>query len=564
MKKLWKQAAALTLAVGLVLPHLPARAAEAPPFGDIQGHWAQQAIALAEQRGLLHGMDDGLFAPEEPVTRGTFVAMLARLDDAALPAASARFSDVPADADYAPAIQWAVENEIAQGVTADCFAPEAAVTRQQAALLLDRYFSSRTVKLPTDQPVSFTDQGRIAPYAASSVSRMQQAGILVGRDSGGFDPLAPLTHAEAAALVDKAWNAVTSYESEVRTITAYDGYQLQGKLNVPHRGKVEQLVVFVNGSGPNTYDNRRSTGSMEFNYFDFFAQHFAREGAAFFSSSTRGVTPGDTAPLFANIDETGYQTYTPQNVVQDTESIIRALQQDERLKDAKIYLLGWSEGTMIAPKVAQRGNVRVDGLLLAGYVNGTMEETLEWQQTGGSSMVVYCQYFDYDGDGAVSQAEYEEDRYQVKAALGLAEVAFSELDLDKNGRLESADFAAMLADTKEALFSAIERRDDQWLAENYGVRLTSNWFWNHRAFTPNRDMLLELDLPISIFQGEADANVSVQQSRDIKAAFDQAGKQNLTLHTYAGADHDLNFAYYLATGSLPQGFVDLFHSLRTL
>lgn len=77
-------------------------------------------------------------------------------------------------------------------------------------------------------------------------------------------------------------------------------------------------------------------------------------------------------------------------------------------------------------------------------------------------------------------------------------------------------------------------------------------------------MLLELDLPISIFQGEADANVSVQQSRDIKAAFDQAGKQNLTLHTYAGADHDLNFAYYLATGSLPQGFVDLFHSLRTL
>lgn len=565
MKKFWRQAAALALAAALVAPQLPARAQGDLPFGDIEGHWARDAIVLAHQRGLLQGVGEGRFAPDDAVTRGMFVTLLSRLDDALPPAQAPAFADVPAGAYYAPAVGWAVENGITQGVDAGRFAPDAPVTRQQAALLLDRYFESRGIQLAeVSAGTPFADEDRIAPYAAGAVHRLQQAGILTGQAAGAFDPQAATTRGQAAALLQKAWDAVTGYRSEMQSITAYDGYKLEGKLNIPNRRTVDKLVIFVNGSGPNTYDNRRSSGTLEFNYFDLFAQQCAREGAAFFSSSTRGVTPGGTPPLYAEIDDAGYQTYTPQNVVQDTESIIEALQKDARLKDAKIYLLGWSEGTMIAPKVAQRGNVQVDGLLLAGYVDGTMEETLEWQQTGGSSMVVYCQYFDSDGDGTVSQAEYEADRYQVKAALGLQDVPFSSLDLDGNGKLERQDFAAMQAPFKAQLFQAIENRDDEWLAANYGVRLTSNWFWSHRTFTPNRDMLTALDLPIHIFQGEADANVSVQQSRDAKAAFDAAGKGNLALHTYGGADHDLNYSYYLVTGSLPQPFIDLFHTLRTL
>lgn len=344
---------------------------------------------------------------------------------------------------------------------------------------------------------------------------------------------------------------------EALTIPSFDAYPLQGRLYLPSDQSPRALVIYVNGSGPNTNQNTRQlSADATFSYFDLVASGFNEVGAAFLSYSTRGVTASDTPPFYHTIDPQAYQTYLPEHSVQDVAAIVRALRTDSRLHDCPIYLLGWSEGTMIAPKVAQL--VPVDGLLLAGYVNGTMQQVLDWQQTGGSSMVTYCLYFDADGDGRVSQAEYENDRYGVRPALGLDQVVFSELDADGDGQLTASDFAALLAPSRQALYDAITRNDDAWLAENYPVRLTSAWFHAHSHFTPNRDMLTELDLPIVIFQGQADANVPVQDTLDIQAQFAALGKDNLTVHLYPNADHDLNFVSYLSTGVWPQAWCDLF------
>lgn len=344
---------------------------------------------------------------------------------------------------------------------------------------------------------------------------------------------------------------------EALTIPSFDAYPLEGRLYLPSDQSPRALVIYVNGSGPNTNQNTRQlSADATFSYFDLVASGFNEVGAAFLSYSTRGVTASDTPPFYHTVDPQAYQTYLPEHSVQDVAAIVRTLRTDSRLHDCPIYLLGWSEGTMIAPKVAQL--VPVDGLLLAGYVNGTMQQVLDWQQTGGSSMVTYCLYFDADGDGRVSQAEYENDRYGVRPALGLEQVAFSELDADGDGQLTASDFAALLAPSRQALYDAITHSDDAWLAKNYPVRLTSAWFHAHSHFTPNRDMLTELDLPIVIFQGQADANVPVQDTLDIQAQFTALGKDNLTVHLYPNTDHDLNFASYLSTGVWPQAWCDLF------
>ena len=344
---------------------------------------------------------------------------------------------------------------------------------------------------------------------------------------------------------------------ETLTIPSFDAYPLEGRLYLPPDQPPSALVIYVNGSGPNTNQNTRQlSADATFSYFDLVASGFNEVGAAFLSYSTRGVTASDTPPFYHTVDPQAYQTYLPEHSVQDVAAIVRALRTDSRLHDCPIYLLGWSEGTMIAPKVAQL--VPVDGLLLAGYVNGTMQQVLDWQQTGGSSMVTYCLYFDADGDGRVSQAEYENDRYGVRPALGLDQVVFSELDADGDGQLTASDFAALLAPSRQALYDAITHSDDAWLAKNYPVRLTSAWFHAHSHFTPNRDMLTELDLPIVIFQGQADANVPVQDTLDIQAQFVALGKDKLTVHLYPNTDHDLNFASYLSTGVWPQAWCDLF------
>lgn len=533
MKHPFRSLLSLTLAAACGL-QLAAAAAPEPAAA-----WAEAAAAAGVQRGLLSS-EASAYTSNTPITGTEFLTLLAQLDDSA----------------QAPSV-WAAQ----LGLTIPDGSAAQPLSRQDAAVLMDAYLTQRAVILPTAAAQPFSDLGAAQSAAQESISRLQQAGLFAGKEGNTFQPEAPLTRAEAAVLLDRAWTVLTAVDRSIETIPSFDGYPLAGKLNVPRREQVDTLVVFVNGSGPNTYDNTRQIGAEPFNYFDIFAEYCAREGAAFFSSSTRGVSAGTQPPLFCEIDEAAYQTYQPEAVVQDTEAIVQHLRKDARFQNAKIYLLGWSEGTMIAPKVAARGKVQVDGLLLAGYVNGTMAETLEWQQTGGSSMVIYCQYFDTDGDGRISAAEYEADPYQVRTALGLSEIAFSDLDLDGNGYLERSDLATMLQASRAALYDAIDRGDDAWLASSYSVRLTSAWFHAHEAFQPNREMLTSLTLPISIFQGECDANVSVQDARDAAAAFESAGKHNLTLHTFPDADHDLNISAYFYGAPLPDGFRTLFRTI---
>lgn len=87
--------------------------------------------------------------------------------------------------------------------------------------------------------------------------------------------------------------AASGRETRLLTIEAHDGYALTGKLDLPAGEDVRRVVVFVNGSGPNTYDNRRQMGETEFNYYDLFAEHLTQAGVAFFRYSTRGCTPGE-------------------------------------------------------------------------------------------------------------------------------------------------------------------------------------------------------------------------------------------------------------------------------
>jgi hypothetical protein len=53
-------------------------------------------------------------------------------------AVSGKFTDVPADAEYAQAVAWAVEKGITTGLTDTTFAPDSTCTRGQIATFLYR------------------------------------------------------------------------------------------------------------------------------------------------------------------------------------------------------------------------------------------------------------------------------------------------------------------------------------------------------------------------------------------------------------------------------------------
>ena len=215
--------------------------------------------------------------------------------------------------------------------------------------------------------------------------------------------------------------------TEDMRLRARDGQELEGKLYLPRDGVVSRLVVQVNGSGPQTCNTFRDRGDgTTYSFCGFFGEELAGRGLGFFCYSTRGCTDGDQGPLYCRVDRAVYRSYTPQTCVADLEDWTALLQAHPRCAGAELLLLGWSEGTMIAPAVAAGGAVPLAGLLLAGYANGTMEEALDWQQRGLGLYTMLCQYFDADGDGSISREEFETGPGAVREAL---EATFSGLDL---------------------------------------------------------------------------------------------------------------------------------------
>ena len=177
--------------------------ADAPVFTDTENHWAKADIDFVAARGLLSGTGNNQFSPNIGMTRGMFVTALGRL--AGIDPASyktGKFTDVKADAYYAPYVNWAAEKGIVSGTTATTFAPDSAVTRQEMAVIMANYAKALGYNVPkTREAVTFADNANIASWAKDAVKAMQMAGIINGKDSNKFDPTGTATRAEAAAVL---------------------------------------------------------------------------------------------------------------------------------------------------------------------------------------------------------------------------------------------------------------------------------------------------------------------------------------------------------------------------
>ena len=175
----------------------------APAFTDIHNHWAADNILFAASRGLLSGTSDTTFSPNTGMTRGMFVTALGRL--AGINPGSyktGKFTDVKADAYYAPYVNWAAQNGIVEGVTATTFAPDTNINREQMAVIMANYTKKLGYDLPkTLQAVTFADNAQISSWAKNAVRAMQQAGILAGKNGNKFDPKGTATRAEVATVL---------------------------------------------------------------------------------------------------------------------------------------------------------------------------------------------------------------------------------------------------------------------------------------------------------------------------------------------------------------------------
>ena len=176
-----------------------------PNFTDINGHWAKEHILFAVSRGLFSGTSETTFSPNTTLTRGMFVTALGRL--AGINPAdyqTRKFTDVKADAYYAPYVNWAVSKGIVSGTTSTTFAPDSNIAREQMAVIMKNYADKMGYSIPkTLEAVTFADNAQISSWAKDAVKAMQQAGVLSGKENNRFDPQGSATRAEAATVLHR-------------------------------------------------------------------------------------------------------------------------------------------------------------------------------------------------------------------------------------------------------------------------------------------------------------------------------------------------------------------------
>ena len=151
-------------------------------FVDVaEGSYYEEAIDWAVEKGVTNGVSSNMFAPNDPCTRAQIVTFLWRAAGSPAPKSMSSFTDVPADAFYARAVAWAVENGITSGTGEGKFSPNSTCTRAQAVTFLYRASGSPAVSGSAE----FSDVATNA-YYADAVAWAAKKGITTGIGGGLF------------------------------------------------------------------------------------------------------------------------------------------------------------------------------------------------------------------------------------------------------------------------------------------------------------------------------------------------------------------------------------------
>ncbi|WP_108831876.1 S-layer homology domain-containing protein [Aedoeadaptatus coli] len=171
-------------------------------FKDIGAdHWALNAIAHSVARGYFKGEGEGRFAPNRAITRAEFVTILGRKAGITPTGASTAFGDVKADAYYAPYVAWAESKGIVKGTGFGKFEPNRTITREEMAVILDKFLADQNKTYSSTNKGQFNDGLKVSSWAKESVEKMTNQGLLSGVGNGNFVPKGSFTRAQAAQVL---------------------------------------------------------------------------------------------------------------------------------------------------------------------------------------------------------------------------------------------------------------------------------------------------------------------------------------------------------------------------
>lgn len=166
--------------------------------------WAYESITRMTKEGLMSGYRNGMFKPNEPLSREEAASLFSNmLGDTPSVMLASSFSDITSDRWSSLAIESVARANIISGYGDSTYRPEQYMSRQEFAVVANKFLHYQGYH--TEDPtaldnIHFSDQKFIAPWAQSSVRELALFGFINYSTTGLFNPEKYVTRAEAAEI----------------------------------------------------------------------------------------------------------------------------------------------------------------------------------------------------------------------------------------------------------------------------------------------------------------------------------------------------------------------------
>ncbi|MDY3929423.1 MAG: S-layer homology domain-containing protein [Clostridia bacterium] len=168
-------------------------------FSDIEAYgWAKDAINFLAEKGIIRGVQDGIFAPQNNLTREQAAKIIVEAFNYEKPmSVSGVFEDTERDSWYFDYVMSAYEKGVINGIDPVTFGVGKDITRQDFAVMLYRAVGADNIA----EECTYFDSSDIAQYAKNAVSYFSKIGIINGYNDNTFKPYNNITRAEAAKMI---------------------------------------------------------------------------------------------------------------------------------------------------------------------------------------------------------------------------------------------------------------------------------------------------------------------------------------------------------------------------
>ena len=164
--------------------------------------WYKDAVQYAYDNGLMTGVSANEFAPDATTTRGMIVSMLARLEGVES-ANDAGFADVEGEW-YATAVNWAASVGVVNGYEDNTFRPNDAITREQLAAILMNYAAYKGEDVSARASLdAYSDAENVSTWATDTMSWAVAEGYITGMTADTLQPQGAATRAQVAAILQR-------------------------------------------------------------------------------------------------------------------------------------------------------------------------------------------------------------------------------------------------------------------------------------------------------------------------------------------------------------------------